>query len=169
MLVGCTCILAHANFSTVSCFWWLQVLPLEQGILTGTELQSRQTSAIDLCYGWLKIPPRCMLDHPNAERTLNHLISGFENFERKINYTFQNKAYLLQAFTHASYHYNTITGETSLVFVLLFTLWHFFCCLVIRDVHFGTRLKRFVQNATYNCVAVKAMDKTLLLVWILYL
>lgn len=55
-----------------------------------------------------------MLDHPNAERTLNHLISGFENFERKINYTFQNKAYLLQAFTHASYHYNTITGEISL-------------------------------------------------------
>lgn len=54
-----------------------------------------------------------MLDHPNAARTLNHLISGFENFERKINYTFQNKAYLLQAFTHASYHYNTITGQTS--------------------------------------------------------
>uniref|UniRef100_A0AAQ5YF01 ribonuclease III n=1 Tax=Amphiprion ocellaris TaxID=80972 RepID=A0AAQ5YF01_AMPOC len=65
--------------------------------------------SIDLCYGWLKIPPRCMLDHPDAERTLNHLISGFENFEKKINYTFQNKAYLLQAFTHASYHYNTIT------------------------------------------------------------
>ncbi|KAL4656271.1 endoribonuclease Dicer [Arapaima gigas] len=62
-----------------------------------------------LQYGWLKIPPRCMFDHPNAEDTLSHLISGFENFEKKINYTFQNKAYLLQAFTHASYHYNTIT------------------------------------------------------------
>lgn len=61
-------------------------------------------------YGWLQIPPRCMFDHPDAERTLLHLISGFENFEAKINYTFQNKAYLLQAFTHASYHYNTITG-----------------------------------------------------------
>uniref|UniRef100_A0A8C7SV10 ribonuclease III n=1 Tax=Oncorhynchus mykiss TaxID=8022 RepID=A0A8C7SV10_ONCMY len=64
---------------------------------------------LDVQYGWLKIPPRCMFDHPDAERTLNHLISGFENFERKISYTFQNKAYLLQAFTHASYHYNTIT------------------------------------------------------------
>ncbi|XP_036397855.1 endoribonuclease Dicer [Megalops cyprinoides] len=63
----------------------------------------------DLQYGWLKIPPRCMFDHPDAERTLNHLISGFENFEQKISYTFRNKAYLLQAFTHASYHYNTIT------------------------------------------------------------
>ncbi|KAJ8290271.1 hypothetical protein GJAV_G00010730 [Gymnothorax javanicus] len=60
-------------------------------------------------YGWLEIPPRCMFDHPDAERTLNHLISGFENFEEKIRYKFRNKAYLLQAFTHASYHYNTIT------------------------------------------------------------
>lgn len=60
-------------------------------------------------YGCLKIPPRCMFDHPDADRTLAHLISGFENFEEKINYRFKNKAYLLQAFTHASYHYNTIT------------------------------------------------------------
>ncbi|XP_006839608.1 PREDICTED: endoribonuclease Dicer [Chrysochloris asiatica] len=63
----------------------------------------------DLEYGCLKIPPRCMFDHPDADKTLNHLISGFENFEKKINYSFKNKAYLLQAFTHASYHYNTIT------------------------------------------------------------
>uniref|UniRef100_A0A3B4XV80 ribonuclease III n=1 Tax=Seriola lalandi dorsalis TaxID=1841481 RepID=A0A3B4XV80_SERLL len=91
------------------CSLGLKVLPLERGALTGALVQSRQTTTIDLCYGWLKIPPRCMLDHPDAERTLNHLISGFKNFERKINYTFQNKAYLLQAFTHASYHYNTIT------------------------------------------------------------
>uniref|UniRef100_A0A8C7SYZ1 ribonuclease III n=1 Tax=Oncorhynchus mykiss TaxID=8022 RepID=A0A8C7SYZ1_ONCMY len=70
---------------------------------------ARDVANLDVQYGWLKIPPRCMFDHPDAERTLNHLISGFENFERKISYTFQNKAYLLQAFTHASYHYNTIT------------------------------------------------------------
>ncbi|XP_008294508.1 endoribonuclease Dicer [Stegastes partitus] len=91
------------------CSLGLKVLPLERETLSGAVVQSCQTTAIDLCYGWLKIPPRCMLDHPDAERTLNHLISGFENFEKKINYTFQNKAYLLQAFTHASYHYNTIT------------------------------------------------------------
>lgn len=65
----------------------------------------------DLVYGFLEIPPRCMFDHPDAEKTLKHLISGFENFEKKINYSFKNKAYLLQAFTHASYHYNTITGK----------------------------------------------------------
>ncbi|XP_041827819.1 endoribonuclease Dicer [Melanotaenia boesemani] len=85
------------------CSLGLKVLPLERGNL------GCRSSAVDLSYGWLKIPPRCMLDHPDAQRTLQHLISGFENFEKKINYSFQNKAYLLQAFTHASYHYNTIT------------------------------------------------------------
>ncbi|XP_074249660.1 endoribonuclease Dicer isoform X2 [Saimiri boliviensis] len=70
---------------------------------------SRSSVLKDLEYGCLKIPPRCMFDHPDADKTLNHLISGFENFEKKINYRFKNKAYLLQAFTHASYHYNTIT------------------------------------------------------------
>ncbi len=87
------------------CSLGLKVLPAEK--------QSSGGSA-ELQYGRLKIPPRCMFDHPDAERTLNHLISGFENFEKKINYTFQNKAYLLQAFTHASYHYNTITGPWTL-------------------------------------------------------
>ncbi|ELV12129.1 Endoribonuclease Dicer [Tupaia chinensis] len=70
---------------------------------------SRPAPLKDLEYGCLKIPPRCMFDHPDADKTLTHLISGFENFEKKINYRFKNKAYLLQAFTHASYHYNTIT------------------------------------------------------------
>ncbi|KAM4624699.1 endoribonuclease Dicer isoform 2-T2 [Polymixia lowei] len=91
------------------CSLGLKVLPVERRSLTDTTVASPQAGTLDLHYGWLKIPPRCMLDHPDAARTLNHLISGFENFEKKINYTFQNKAYLLQAFTHASYHYNTIT------------------------------------------------------------
>ena len=86
---------------------------MDRGALTGAVVLSGQTNTLDLNYGWLKIPPRSVLDHhPDPEGTLTHLISGFENFERKINYTFQNKTYLLQAFTHASYHYNTITGQT---------------------------------------------------------
>uniref|UniRef100_A0A4W4G5G7 ribonuclease III n=1 Tax=Electrophorus electricus TaxID=8005 RepID=A0A4W4G5G7_ELEEL len=86
------------------CSLGLKVLPVEKrGARRATEEPAEPQ------YGWLRIPPRCMFDHPDAERTLHHLISGFENFEKKINYTFKNKAYLLQAFTHASYHYNTIT------------------------------------------------------------
>ncbi|KAM8920949.1 endoribonuclease Dicer isoform 1-T1 [Pelodytes ibericus] len=82
------------------CSLGLKVLPAAQ---------ANSLPAIWTEYGYLKIPPKCMFDHPDAEKTLDHLISGFENFEKKMNYQFKNKAYLLQAFTHASYHYNTIT------------------------------------------------------------
>ncbi|KAM6200906.1 endoribonuclease Dicer [Rhynchocyon petersi] len=81
----------------------------QQSRLSASGVTTRCPSLRDLEYGFLEIPPRCMFDHPDAEKTLSHLISGFENFEKKINYSFKNKAYLLQAFTHASYHYNTIT------------------------------------------------------------
>uniref|UniRef100_A0A3Q2PQN4 ribonuclease III n=1 Tax=Fundulus heteroclitus TaxID=8078 RepID=A0A3Q2PQN4_FUNHE len=91
------------------CSLGLKVLPVQRGPRPAPLPPGVGAAAVELAYGWLKIPPRCMLSHPDAERTLQHLISGFENFERKINYTFQNKAYLLQAFTHASYHYNTVT------------------------------------------------------------
>ncbi|KAE8586339.1 hypothetical protein XENTR_v10021638 [Xenopus tropicalis] len=112
------------------CSLGLKVLPEVRKLVTNTNVisasSSYQNSTRDNCtltartntdlssckgidYGYLKIPPRCMFEHPDAEKTLDHLISGFENFEKKINYPFKNKAYLLQAFTHASYHYNTIT------------------------------------------------------------
>ncbi|XP_023649635.1 endoribonuclease Dicer isoform X1 [Paramormyrops kingsleyae] len=93
------------------CSLGLKVLPVERRSSNDRALLAAGEDDYlnDMQYGWLTIPPRCMFDHPDAEDTLKHLISGFENFEKKISYTFQNKAYLLQAFTHASYHYNTIT------------------------------------------------------------
>lgn len=46
---------------------------------------------------------------PYDERLLNQLLSGHQSFEEKIGYHFHNKGFLLQAFTHASYQYNTLT------------------------------------------------------------
>jgi endoribonuclease Dicer len=40
---------------------------------------------------------------------LEYLTDGFDEFEEKIGYRFRNKAYLLQAFTHASYYFNELT------------------------------------------------------------
>ncbi|KAG8561794.1 hypothetical protein GDO81_015478, partial [Engystomops pustulosus] len=98
------------------CSLGLKVLPEIKKQENGVDVWKRNNkTSVDLStckgveYGYLQIPPRCMFDHPDAEKTLDHLISGFENFEKRINYPFKNKAYLLQAFTHASYHYNTIT------------------------------------------------------------
>lgn len=112
LLSSCGCTLQDAGWGArqfLSLFWKL-ALPC---VLSTSPLTHWVT---ELGRGWGmgqggSIPPRCMFDHPDADKTLNHLISGFENFEKKINYRFKNKAYLLQAFTHASYHYNTITGK----------------------------------------------------------
>ena len=36
-------------------------------------------------------------------------LQGYDKFEEAIGYTFRDKSYLLQAFTHASYSANTLT------------------------------------------------------------
>lgn len=58
-----------------------------------------------LLYGTLEPP----LVVPDAGPHLDELLSGYDAFEARINYRFRDRAYLLQAFTHASYHYNRLT------------------------------------------------------------
>ncbi|XP_017874916.1 PREDICTED: endoribonuclease Dcr-1 isoform X2 [Drosophila arizonae] len=55
--------------------------------------------------------PRSPLLHfaPNAHRELEELLSGFEEFEASLGYTFRDRSYLLQAMTHASYTPNRLT------------------------------------------------------------
>jgi endoribonuclease Dicer len=58
----------------------------------------------------LQCPPSPLLRSvPEAPALLHRLLEGFDQFERNIQYTFRDRSYLLQAFTHASYHYNYIT------------------------------------------------------------
>ena len=37
------------------------------------------------------------------------MLAGFDSFEEKIGYKFENRFYLLQAFSHASYYPNRLT------------------------------------------------------------
>ncbi|KAH8381846.1 hypothetical protein KR009_000631 [Drosophila setifemur] len=55
--------------------------------------------------------PRSPLLHfaPNAGLELDHLLSGFEEFEASLGYRFRDRSYLLQAMTHASYTPNRLT------------------------------------------------------------
>ncbi|EDV93031.1 endoribonuclease Dcr-1 [Drosophila grimshawi] len=55
--------------------------------------------------------PRSPLLHfaPNATVELEHLLSGFEEFEASLGYKFRDRSYLLQAMTHASYTPNRLT------------------------------------------------------------
>uniref|UniRef100_A0A1Q3G192 ribonuclease III n=1 Tax=Culex tarsalis TaxID=7177 RepID=A0A1Q3G192_CULTA len=61
-------------------------------------------------YGYW-IPPRSpLLTHaPNPEKSLEHLLDGYGAFEESLGYRFQDRSYLLQAMTHASYCPNRLT------------------------------------------------------------
>ena len=55
-------------------------------------------------------PPSALLsDTPESRLQLEQLFSGLETLEESLNYKFRDKAYLVQAFTHASYIQNTVT------------------------------------------------------------
>ncbi|KAL1399066.1 hypothetical protein pipiens_008494, partial [Culex pipiens pipiens] len=71
------------------------------------EVNGKQIQSI---YGYW-IPPRSpLLTHaPNPEKSLEHLLDGYNAFEDSLGYRFQDRSYLLQAMTHASYCPNRLT------------------------------------------------------------
>lgn len=61
-------------------------------------------------YGELQVPPTPLLRHvADPEGELEVLLDGYDKFEESIGYRFNDRAYLLQALTHASYSPNTLT------------------------------------------------------------
>lgn len=61
-------------------------------------------------YGYLTPPPSpILIRDPSSDLKLKKLLDGYSAFEEKIGYSFNDKSCLLQAFTHASYYYNTLT------------------------------------------------------------
>ncbi|XP_022902072.1 endoribonuclease Dcr-1 [Onthophagus taurus] len=64
----------------------------------------------DGSYGKLENPKSPLLRHvPDPEGELDILLDGYAKFEENIGYQFRDRAYLLQALTHASYSSNTLT------------------------------------------------------------
>lgn len=64
----------------------------------------------DGSYGELETPQSPLLRHVcNPEGELELLLDGYDKFEASIGYRFRDRAYLLQALTHASYSPNTLT------------------------------------------------------------
>nr|WOZ50365.1 endoribonuclease Dcr 1-like protein [Sogatella furcifera] len=98
---------------------WLgiKVLPSEEVEITDETAQQRPVGSHapdennkQVRYGFLQ-PPRSPLlrhvTHPEAE--LERLLDGFDVFERSLRYRFNDRSYLLQACTHASYQTNRLT------------------------------------------------------------
>lgn len=64
----------------------------------------------DASYGELECPQTPLLRNiSNPEAELEILLDGYNEFETNIGYHFRDRAYLLQALTHASYSPNTLT------------------------------------------------------------
>lgn len=83
----------------------LKVLPGKKSEDTCSSADARQAD-----FDPLPCPSSPFLTHmPNAEQILEQLLDGYEGFEKRIGYTFSDRSYLLQAFTHASYHFNVVT------------------------------------------------------------
>ncbi|BET01171.1 dsRNA_bind [Nesidiocoris tenuis] len=65
---------------------------------------------VQIIYGELQAPSSPLLRHvADPEGELLKMVSGFDHLERMLMYSFNDKAYLLQAMTHASYSPNQLT------------------------------------------------------------
>ena len=58
---------------------------------------------------WIPKGPLFSENDPKSAFLMNSLSEDFSSFESSVQYIFQDKSYLLQAFTHASYCFNTLT------------------------------------------------------------
>ena len=103
-LIGCYLTTCGARAALQFMSWLgLKVLP-EQQILENAD-------GSPVCkYGQLVPPSSPLLTHlPLSAEKMEQQLHGYSVFEDRIGYHFKDRAYLLQAFTHASYHYNHST------------------------------------------------------------
>ncbi|XP_067682625.1 endoribonuclease Dicer-like [Haliotis asinina] len=119
-LIGCYLTTCGKKAALMFMSWLgLKVLPRKDqqvGIVRRKEGQQKLTTLFihqvsEYEFEELQCPPSPLFlaGHQHANNMLIHLLDGYNIFEEKIGYTFQDRSYLLQAFTHASYHYNSIT------------------------------------------------------------
>ncbi len=115
-LLGCYLVTCGYRSALLFMSWLgLTVLPkvdkaLFQNVPTSEEETSKKATYHDCKYGHLQQPLSPLLTGvPGTQTKLHQLLLGYDQFEKTISYQFKDKAYLLQAFTHASYHYNTVT------------------------------------------------------------
>lgn len=97
------------NFSLIG--WYLQTYGMQNTLALiqwlGVPLFSNSTNYA------LSQPESPILGEDNNEtkRRLNQILDGYDTLEKKLNYDFRNKAFLLQAVTHESFTTNDITPD----------------------------------------------------------
>ena len=95
----------------------LKVLPAAPTSSSSTSSSSSSSTPAEganddaRCYGYWTPPVSPIVNRKGdeAHMVLNRMLAGFEAFEEKIGYRFNDRYYLLQAFSHASYYPNRLT------------------------------------------------------------
>ncbi|XP_076635506.1 endoribonuclease Dcr-2 [Colletes latitarsis] len=107
-----------------------------------------------------------------SEGNVNYFMPWASDIETKIGYKFQNRAYLLQAFTHPSYSANTITdcyqrleflGDAILDFLV--TCYIYENCGNLNPGALTDLRSALVNNITFACLAVRYNLHTALLAY----
>jgi endoribonuclease Dicer len=146
-LIGCYLASCGRRSALLFMDWLgLRVLPPTNSV----EQQTTSDGVITTEFGCLPLPasPLLVSNVDNPVGVLEFQLDGYEAFEEQISYRFRDRSYLLQAFTHASYHYNSITDCYQRYVVVLLLLLHcyLFCANFVRSVY----AERCRHNARYN-------------------
>ena len=88
-------------------FLGLKVLPTDDGI--NTDIGKLAEKRREGCYARFWPEQANKPGAPQSQDMVARMVSGLENFEHSIKYTFNSKLYLVEALTHASYHPNRVT------------------------------------------------------------
>lgn len=79
-------------------------------VVGSTHVYERNGELFQTTYGYWAAPKSPLLPHaPNPYDELDLLLDGYSQFEALIGYNFNDRSYLLQAMTHASYSPNRLT------------------------------------------------------------
>lgn len=110
-LIGCYLVSCGHRAALYFMAWLgLHVLPIVEKLDESGSGPDILASSNAKGFGMLQALPSPLLLHvPNAALVLEIYLNGFDEFEKTIRYKFKDRSYLLQAFTHASYHYNVVT------------------------------------------------------------
>ena len=88
-------------------FLGLKVLPTDDGI--NADIGKLAEKRREGCYARFWPEQANKPGAPQSQDMVARMVSGLENFEHSIKYTFNSKLYLVEALTHASYHPNRVT------------------------------------------------------------
>lgn len=105
-------LLTYGPDRTIQFLKWLGLKPTPNVSLVLENLRQLLSDLTLQEEAWFKQSRQPLLhyvENPEAQLRLLWQRFNLSSFESEIGYVFKDKAYLVQAFTHASYHYNRVT------------------------------------------------------------